>query len=409
MLWTTRWPTPSSTPSTRPSGDSTDLGGFSSKRGRIIWQPDTAGDFKSQVIASDTQGNTEEAHVFLTVAPTAAVGAIPLANLYGLLDGRTVALNDTVPVVAQAVDSDGNPLQNVKFYLDGEPIDSTPVANATARPAHAKADMSTKTDSDGGGLYRANATLAAIQQLLTVVGTNAHGVTVVSQAATLFAKANAGAPPSAAIANLADGASLPANTEGQVVSVAAQQGSQPIAQVELIVDNQSVGVATDAPYTFSLPALPAGSHAITAIASSSDNVSKVSAPVIVKAEQSAPLHPAFFGSEVALGGGAYFLRFASGNPFGYYSYLTDPAYIYHFDLGYEYVFDAADGKSGVYLYDFKSGTFFYTSPSFPFPYLYDFTLNTVLYYFPNPTDPTHYNTDGVRYFVRLDTGEIFSK
>ena len=120
-------------------------------------------------------------------------------------------------------------------------------------------------------------------------------------------------------------------------------------------------------------------------------------------------HPAFFAGEASLGGGAYYLQFASGNPFGYYSYLDDPAYIYHFDLGYEYVFDAADGKAGVYFYDFKSGTFFYTSPSFPFPYLYDFTLNTVLYYFPNPTDPTHYNTDGVRYFVRLDTGEIFSK
>ena len=123
----------------------------------------------------------------------------------------------------------------------------------------------------------------------------------------------------------------------------------------------------------------------------------------------APAHPAFFGGEVALGGGAYFLQFASGNPFGYYSYLADPAYIYHFDLGYEYVFDAADGKSGVYFYDFASNTFFYTSPAFPFPYLYDFTLNTVLYYFPNPNDPQHYNTDGVRYFVRLDTGAIFSK
>ena len=98
-----------------------------------------------------------------------------------------------------------------------------------------------------------------------------------------------------------------------------------------------------------------------------------------------------------------------GTPFGYYSYLDDPAYIYHFDLGFEYVFDAANGFNGVYLYDFASNTFFYTSPSFPFPYLYDFTLNTVLYYYRDPNDPTHYNTNGVRYFYRFDTGEILSK
>ena len=122
-----------------------------------------------------------------------------------------------------------------------------------------------------------------------------------------------------------------------------------------------------------------------------------------------PSSPGFFAGEAALGGGAYYLAFAKGNPFGYYSFLDDPAYLYHYDLGYEYVFDAADGKAGVYLYDFASNTFFYTSPTFPYPYLYDFTLNTVVYYYPNPTDPTHYNTNGIRYFVRLDTGAIFSK
>ena len=94
--------------------------------------------------------------------------------------------------------------------------------------------------------------------------------------------------------------------------------------------------------------------------------------------------PEFFSGETALSDGVYYLAFPSGHYFGYYSYLTDPHYIYHFDLGYEYVFDANDGKDGVYLYDFKSKTFFYTSPTFPFPYLYDFTLKTVLYYYPDP-------------------------
>ena len=120
-------------------------------------------------------------------------------------------------------------------------------------------------------------------------------------------------------------------------------------------------------------------------------------------------HAAFFSGETPLSNGVYYLSFPTGNPFGYYSYLTDPRYLYHFDLGYEYWFDAADGKSGVYFYDFKSGSFFYTSPSFPFPYLYDFSLNTVLYYYPDPGNAGHYNTNGVRYFYDFATGQIISK
>ena len=75
----------------------------------------------------------------------------------------------------------------------------------------------------------------------------------------------------------------------------------------------------------------------------------------------------FFAGEVPVGGGVYFLDLPTGNPFGYYSYLSDPRYLYHFDFGWEYVFDANDGKSGVYLYDFASDDFFYTSPDVPLP------------------------------------------
>jgi hypothetical protein len=80
-------------------------------------------------------------------------------------------------------------------------------------------------------------------------------------------------------------------------------------------------------------------------------------------------HPPFFTNEVSLGNGVYYLQFPNGTPFGYYSYLSDPRWIYHFDLGYEYWFDANDGQGGIYFYDLASNTFFYTSPSFPFPYL----------------------------------------
>ena len=121
------------------------------------------------------------------------------------------------------------------------------------------------------------------------------------------------------------------------------------------------------------------------------------------------IEPAFFTGAMALGNGVYYLAFANGNYFGYYSFLANRNYIYHFDLGYEYVFDAADGNSGIYLYDFKSSDFFYTSPIFPFPYLYDFNLNSVVYYYPDPNNSGRYNTDGVRYFYVFSTGQIVSK
>jgi hypothetical protein len=119
------------------------------------------------------------------------------------------------------------------------------------------------------------------------------------------------------------------------------------------------------------------------------------------------LHPAFFSGEVSLGNGVYYLQFPNGTPFGYYSYLTDPRFIYQFDMGYEYWFDANDGHSGIFFYDFMSNHFFYTSPSFPFPYLYDFSLNTVLYYFPDPNNAGHYTTNP-RYFYNFATGQIIT-
>jgi photosystem II stability/assembly factor-like uncharacterized protein len=119
------------------------------------------------------------------------------------------------------------------------------------------------------------------------------------------------------------------------------------------------------------------------------------------------LHPSFFSGEVALGNGVYYLQFLNGNVFGYYAYLSDPRFIYHFDMGFEYWFDANDGQSGIYFYDFASNHFFYTSPSFPFPYLYDFSLNAVLYYFPDPNRPGHYTTNP-RYFYNFATGQIIT-
>ncbi len=121
---------------------------------------------------------------------------------------------------------------------------------------------------------------------------------------------------------------------------------------------------------------------------------------------SATAHPAFFTGEVSVGSGVYYLQLPNGNLFGYYNYQYFPV-LYHYDLGFEYFLDANDGKSGAYLYDFASGHWFYTSPSYPFPYLYDFTLQTILYYFPDTNNPGHYTTNP-RSFYNFATGKVIT-
>ena len=131
--------------------------------------------------------------------------------------------------------------------------------------------------------------------------------------------------------------------------------------------------------------------------------------VVFKVTLSTGHHP-FFNGEAALGSSNYYLALPDGTAFGYYAYLSDPHYLFHYDLGYEYVFDNTDAQDGVYLYDFASDTFFYTSPVFPFPYLYDFSLNAVLYYYPDTgAQAPHTYTSNPRYFFNFATGQIITK
>ena len=47
----------------------------------------------------------------------------------------------------------------------------------------------------------------------------------------------------------------------------------------------------------------------------------------------APGDLSFFAGEAALGNGVDYLAFTNGDFFGYYAFLSDPNYLYHFDLG----------------------------------------------------------------------------
>ena len=119
-------------------------------------------------------------------------------------------------------------------------------------------------------------------------------------------------------------------------------------------------------------------------------------------------HPTYFSGEASLGQSNYYLKFSNGNVFGYYEYLSTPNYIYHYDMGFEYYIDANDGQGGIYFYDFTSGHFWYTSPTFGFPYVYDFGLKAFLYYYPNANDATRY-TSNPRYFYNFSTKQMFTQ
>jgi hypothetical protein len=116
-------------------------------------------------------------------------------------------------------------------------------------------------------------------------------------------------------------------------------------------------------------------------------------------------HPPFFNGEASVGNGVYYLTFPNGNVFGYYSYLAGGNYIYHVDMGYEFYTDANDAGHGVYIYDYASDHWWYTSPQYPFPYLYDFSYNATLYYYANTGSAGHCTTNP-RYFYNFGTSQI---
>ncbi len=177
------------------------------------------------------------------------------------------------------------------------------------------------------------------------------------------------------------------NSQGQAATNGAVQG------LSLQVQSLSRGQVTIA-YAGQI-----AGDAVTASGRSED--------ILVDVRATRSLHPGFFSGEVALSNGVYYLGYPNGTFFGYYSYAYFP-YLYHFDFGFAYFQDAEDGRGGAYLYDFKSGTWFYTGPNFPFPYLFDFSLNTLIYYFPSQNAPDRYSSNP-RYFVNLSTGQFFSK
>jgi subtilase family serine protease len=103
----------------------------------------------------------------------------------------------------------------------------------------------------------------------------------------------------------------------------------------------------------------------------------------------------FFNGQVSDGNGIWQLTFPDGTFFGYYSLAYYP-YLYHYGLGWEYVYDANDGAGGVYFWDFGLKAFLYTNPK-DFPFSYDFSSSSWLYYYSGTS----------RWFTDETTGKTF--
>ena len=108
-------------------------------------------------------------------------------------------------------------------------------------------------------------------------------------------------------------------------------------------------------------------------------------------------HPGFFSGEVSSGNQLYYLNLPHAF-FGYYTYaFYSPAspWLFHYWLGWEYVFPGAGNQ--LYLYDQGLKETLYTDPN-TFPFLYDFGKNAWLWYYTGTSRWFHNYGTGVDFF-----------
>lgn len=103
----------------------------------------------------------------------------------------------------------------------------------------------------------------------------------------------------------------------------------------------------------------------------------------------------FFNDATSLGDSWYSLTGAD-HEFGQFSMALYP-YVYHVDMGWEYVVDGDDGANGAYFYDFTDGAWVYSQPEI-FPFLYDFKRDAWLWYQPADGTADHYTSNPRKFY-----------
>lgn len=124
---------------------------------------------------------------------------------------------------------------------------------------------------------------AAGPHTLLAVATDFNGTQGTSPPVTVTVSAVATAPPVVQISGPADGADLFAPA-AVTVSASASSPSGALARVDFYSNSAFLGSAVSAPYALTLSALPAGTYALTAVATDTQGQATTSAPVTLQVE-----------------------------------------------------------------------------------------------------------------------------
>ena len=213
------------------------------------WSNVPVGGYSLTAIATDNLGaQTTSAAVTVTVnanqAPMASISA-PAANTVLTAPANLV-------IAANAADSDGT-VSRVDFYADGSLLGSSTVAPYSYTWSN----------------------IATGSHILTVIATDNLGAATTSAATTVTVIA----PPVVSVTAPVSNAVLTAPATFTLSADAASAGS--IAKVDFYNGTTLIGTATAAPYSFDWINVPAGSYAITAVATDGNGATSTSAPVSV--------------------------------------------------------------------------------------------------------------------------------
>jgi hypothetical protein len=166
-------------------------------------------------------------------------------------------------MTASAFDANGQPLQSVKFYADGQLISQVTPGNASSAASHTGP---TRADALSSGLYQIYLQVTdGAETLITATATNAQGVTTVFQAIPVRAAAPVSGLLSCVITSPSDNSQYPAGQAVNVTVTALESGGS-VAKVDFYVNDKLVSSAYAPPFNFTLPSSSVGVYTLSAIA-----------------------------------------------------------------------------------------------------------------------------------------------
>jgi uncharacterized protein (DUF2141 family) len=191
----------------------------------------------------------------VTVTPASLVP--PTVSLTSPANGATYTAPASIPLAANASDSDGTVTQ-VQFF-----------AGSTL--------LGTDTSSPYGLTW---SSVPAGSYTLTAVATDNDGQTTTSSSVTVTVNASSNAPPTVSITSPANNATFAAPASIGITATAADSDGA-VAKVDFYNGTTLLGTATTSPYSFTWNNVPAGTYTLSAIATDNDGATTTSSPLSV--------------------------------------------------------------------------------------------------------------------------------